>query len=412
MYFENLKFIHKKAKILGVGRKLLLVPFQSCITSFCDIHSSIEPNHDAQPLKANTSLHSSRHGRTWQTPILVLFLMFLQACTHIAVEDCGGQVLGENEARIRSSHFRMLLADESAAANRFLPFAAMSTLAYTEDKNCGNENPKISAGERSNLEELLNTQGWYENNDVEWVPACEDDTGLFYRVYTKVSDDVVQVAIAFRGTWGIKDWLYGNLYWFVRFLPMENQYSVARKNTQQVIKHFSKANKPVQFYATGHSLGGGLAQHALYSHPRHILQAIAFDPSSATGFVEQSPKNQISACECDSLDLKGEARIYRIYDAYEILANLRIFHKIFFDPERHIQEVRFPNEASHSMQGLASYLLKKVKENDSHEYTHPWYAGKGNYGDSGEACTVAFENAQRDSCRVKVSADQQNRCPQ
>jgi len=351
-------------------------------------------------------------GRAWQISILVILLMLLQACTHIALEDCGGQVLGENEARIRSSHFRMLLEDESAAADRFLPLAAMSTLAYTEDKNCGNATPKVGVGKRKQLEDLLHARGWQENNDIEWVPACEDDTGLFYRIYTKESDDLMQVVIAFRGTWGIKDWFYGNLYGVVRFLPMENQYSSVRKNMQQILEHFSKLNKPVQIYTTGHSLGGGLAQHALYSYPNNILQAIAFDPSSATGFGEQSPKNQVSACECDSLELKGEARIYRVYDAYEILTNLRIFHKFLFIPERHIQEVRFPNEASHSMQELTFYLLKKAKRIDSSEYTHPWYAGKGNYGDSDEACTVAFENAQRNSCRVKVTADQRDRCPQ
>ncbi|HNO75938.1 MAG TPA: hypothetical protein PKG49_10095 [Nitrosomonas mobilis] len=351
-------------------------------------------------------------GLTLQIPILVILLMLLQACTHFVLEDCGRQVLGENEARIRSSHFRMVLDDESAAANRFLPFAAMSTLAYAEDKNCGNETPKVAVGERNRLEETLHARGWQENNDIEWIPACEDDTGLFYRVYTKESDDLMQVVIAFRGTWGIKDWFYGNLYWLTRYLPVENQYLSARINTQKIIDHFSKSDTAVQFYATGHSLGGGLAQHALYSHPNNILQAIAFDPSSATGFSEQSLKNQVFACECDLAELKGEARIYRVYDAYEILSNLRIFHKIFFDPERHIQEVRFPNKASHSMQELASYLSEKVKRNDAYEYTHPWYAGKGNHGDSGELCTVAFENAQRDSCGVKVETDQRDRCPQ
>lgn len=124
-------------------------------------------------------------GSAWQTSILVILLMLLQACTHFALEDCGGQVLGDNEARIRSSHFRMVLEDKTAAADRFLSFAAMSTLAYAEDKNCGNETPKVAVGERKQLEELLHARGWQENNEAEWIPACEDDTSLFYRVYTK-----------------------------------------------------------------------------------------------------------------------------------------------------------------------------------------------------------------------------------
>lgn len=342
---------------------------------------------------------------------LIAFILTITSCTHFAIEDCGGQVLGINQARIRSSHFRMLLEDQAAAANRFLPTAVMSTLAYAEDSDCGKETAKITSQEREALERILHNERWMEVTNIEWIPACEDNVGLFYRVWKKEFDDATQVVVAFRGTWELKDWFYGNMHWLTRFLPIEDQYSSARKNMQKVFDYFSKSKKPIQFFTTGHSLGGGLAQHILYSNPTKVIQAVVFDPSSVTGFMDQTSENQVSACECDSSALNGEARIYRVYDAYEILANLRIFHKLVFPSERHIQEVRFPNEASHSMKGLAFYLFGRANDKKPDQYVNPWYSGKGNQG-AVLSCTHAFASEQKKSCSVKVTTDQWFKCPQ
>ena len=303
----------------------------------------------------------------------------------------------------------MLLADLPAASNRFAPYAAMSALAYAEDASCGTEDPKLTPEERAKLESDLLARGWQEDKLVQWVPPCEDDVGLFFRVWKREAG-TRQVVVAFRGTWGFKDWLYGNLHWLTRFLPMEDQYSRAKKAAQRVFDRFSEEPpKATRFYATGHSLGGGLAQHVLYSYPDKIAQALAFDPSSVTGFADQTPANQVSACECSSTELDGEPRIFRVYDAYEVLANLRIFHKTFLPPERHIQEVRFPNAASHSMKDLAFYLMSNASATARHSV--PWYSGKGNHTAT-ESCTAAFSRSQRASCEAKVTQDQWHKCPQ
>ena len=303
----------------------------------------------------------------------------------------------------------MMLADPPAAADRFAPYAAMSALAYAEDTDCGNATPKITPMQRSSLVEYLTKRGWEETSSVQWVPPCEDDVGLFIRVWKRDSD-TREVVIAFRGTWGYKDWVYGNSHWLTRFLPMEDQYSRARAAVERVFDRFSQDTpSATRFVATGHSLGGGLAQHALYSYPGKIAQAIAFDPSSATGFAEQSIENQIAACECNNSELKNEPRIFRVYDAYEILSNLRIFHKIFLPPERHIHEVRFPNAASHSMIGLAEYLIRTAGSSNS--YSVPWFSGTGTRA-SNQSCTAEFARSQRTSCEAIVTKDQWNKCPQ
>ena len=344
-------------------------------------------------------------------PAIVVSLP-LCGCTHLAVDDCGGKVLGEHQPRIRSSHFRVILSDLSAASNRFLDYAAMSSLAYLEDGDCGTKegDKKISTSDAERLSQLLASQGWRENKEAQWVPTCEDNVGLFLRVFERDAGGTLEVAIAFRGTWGLKDWVYGNLHWITRLLPMDDQYSRARQVTTNVLSHYDKKQATTtRFFATGHSLGGGLAQHALYANPKKILQVVAFDPSSVTGFVDQSTENQIAGCACESSLPPGEPRIYRVYDAYEILANLRVFHKWFFAPERHVQEVRFPNEGSHSMLGLTYYFQESARSRQAPK--QPWFSGRGEWS-PGRSCTEAFIDAQVRSCSQQVTAASSSYCPQ
>jgi hypothetical protein len=110
------------------------------------------------------------------------------------------------------------------------------------------------------------------------------------------------------------------------------------------------------------------------------------------------------SCNCD-LD-HPEPRIYRIYESYEILANLRIFHKLIFPPEPWINEVRFNFAdgtnpvAQHSMVRFARTLMGKQAAEPPGLRMKPWYAS------SDAACTATFEASLRAACpAVSCSAD-------
>jgi pimeloyl-ACP methyl ester carboxylesterase len=358
----------------------------------------------------------------WVSFALLLVACFLSwRCTHVALRDCGpdGKVLGVRESRIRSSHWRMFLADVPAAAARFTPYAAMSTLAYVQDPTCGPK-IKITDCERRYFEKKL-AEGdlgarWTRVPEAEFAGDCEDSSGLYYQVWRSDQDGETRVVVAFRGTWGARDWYAGNLHWITRWLPVQDQYKRAREYVAKVIDHFAvetslRLGTVVRFTTTGHSLGGGLAQHALYTFPEVVEQAIVFNPSSVTGFQDQDAARQVAACQCDQPWLAGEPRILRVYDPREVLSHLRFFHKVFFPPERHIQEVRFENKQTHSMKELAQFLIDQADSKPREEYAVPWYAGLGTDED-GRSCTLAFWDDQGQSCAKQVQASDWNRCPQ
>jgi pimeloyl-ACP methyl ester carboxylesterase len=155
------------------------------------------------------------------------------------------------------------------------------------------------------------------------VPERVDDaaTGLYYEVWeNKLADGAVQVAIVFRGTkfTSLKDWR-ANLRWFLRFLPGKDQYDVVRESIVDVVERARQRHGAhALIVATGHSLGGGLAQQAAYAHPE-IKQVYAFAPSPVTGFrsvpAPQRDHNRIGIT------------VLRIFEHGEILAYLRLVLK-------------------------------------------------------------------------------------
>jgi len=87
--------------------------------------------------------------------------------------------------------------------------------------------------------------------------------------------------------------------------------------------------------AVGHSLGGGLAEHVAYAHPK-VDNVFAFDSSPVTGF-RSVPRRE-------SNENRKNVKISRVYEKGEILAFIRglvrwVIPLSVKDPE--IVEIRF-----------------------------------------------------------------------
>ncbi len=165
--------------------------------------------------------------------------------------------------------------------------------------------------------------------------------------------------IAFRGTrvTSPADW-YANLRWITCFIPWVNDHYVqVRYLIPSLVAHLKSLDPQVNIIATGHSLGGGLAQHAAYSSP-DIQLVHAFAPSPVTGFY--------------SVDRARRERsrigtlIIRSFEHGEVLAYLRFLLRRLvrlseIDPE--VVELRFNCShwlavSEHSMHNMHSYLRR------------------------------------------------------
>lgn len=163
--------------------------------------------------------------------------------------------------------------------------------------------------------------------------------GLYFEVwYTAGHNGNKIAAIVFRGTrftmW--QDW-YSNCRWLTKFIPgVFDHYRQINALAKKIVDSLKKElGSDIKIIAAGHSLGGGLAQHAAYS-ASDISDVFAFNPSPVTGFYS-IPK---STRENNSEKL----RILRIYEHGEILAYLRLVLRPFYPltySKPSIIEVRF-----------------------------------------------------------------------
>lgn len=204
--------------------------------------------------------------------------------------------------------------------------------------------------------------------------ALIDDAGK-YGLYVEVwqTESIPQrLAVVFRGTDSLKDWL-SNLrwfFWFLRFIPgWEDQYHLVSRRLGVefsdrflAIRNTFSTTDPT-ILSVGHSLGGGLAQHFAYSLrvdervPR-VSHVYAFDPSPVTGWYSvdsQTRQRNASALKID-----------RIFEHGEILAYIRLLLSYVYPPSDKapgISEVRYNFVESinpfksHSMRQLACDLV-------------------------------------------------------
>lgn len=109
--------------------------------------------------------------------------------------------------------------------------------------------------------------------------------------------------------------------WVANLRPLTNtpwvwdQYEQARTLTPVLVAKLDSAyGGGERIFAAGHSLGGGLAQHAGFTCSR-IDKVFAFNSSPLTGYCDVAKKERIR---------HGSARCtHLVYESYEVLAMLR-----------------------------------------------------------------------------------------
>lgn len=193
-----------------------------------------------------------------------------------------------------------------------------------------------------------------EKHSPEWRKVASNDASakLGLDAYHKTDADRLTVLTVFRGTNNLDsaDWL-ANLSWAVAWTPLATRYDAAREAFREVrAKAFAAAGgRKVSFIASGHSLGGGIAQHIAYSFP--CTAAVVFNSSFVT--------NQYRLSEP-----YGSAMVVHVFEDLDELTRLR--RLLFVDKEtetyKHYRQDAVGDriEFQHTMTGLAVGMARQV----------------------------------------------------
>lgn len=215
---------------------------------------------------------------------------------------------------------------EAEFADLFLDYAVLSSNIYWPN---------------SSAPEFIPVNGWQMLNEGSLPPvpppkfkSQKNIKGLKYQVWYSSNNGKTRAALVFKGTTFtfLNDWIC-NLRWAtlnpvgkrIFYYFLWDYYHQVQVVTPLLIENTQKMlpGHTIEFIATGHSLGGGLAQQAAYSCD-HIKKVIVFDPSPVTGYK----------------DIKKELRVLyekgidtsRVYHKGEILSYIRNFIRVFILP--------------------------------------------------------------------------------
>jgi hypothetical protein len=263
----------------------------------------------------------------------------------------------------------------------YLPYAQMASLAYVDPEPGGNHPYCPNAGLIKRTDAIKGgasggapLQEWLADLKNDWECmfgdvgpiACPQHVrcieGLQYQVWRKIEKTCSEVVIVFRGTDRNDpgDWI-SNAHWVVgRFVF--DEYDQAQAAIGGIIDKIHRAGcSSAHIIATGHSLGGGLAQAVAYADSR-INYVYAFDSSPVTAYFGAPALARPRANSTLGID--------RIYEAEEILSLPRYLASgIFPSPSCHprVRIVRFaiPSDVSaldrHRMTALALGLEKLAR---------------------------------------------------
>jgi len=287
-----------------------------------------------------------------------------QACNEVLVREPGTRTYDDSQAK-----------PVRAWAQEMWELAAFSEVVYTRNwdrEHCMGKKDAVGA----------EPKGWTKWGNFPSLALAGDacDEGLYFEVWQSAQKPQ-QVVVAFRGTdfTSLKDWK-ANFRWFTRLLPFyRDQYTVVSKNLSVEFRKelerrigTGETEASADVTATGHSLGGGLAQHFAYSYripgdpsaaaaapfPR-ITTMTVFDASPVTGWSSLPWKTRRRNAEGLTID--------RVFEHGEVLSYVRLATSLVSPPSERdpaIREIRFNFDPSvnfienHSMRILAAGLRK------------------------------------------------------
>jgi len=162
---------------------------------------------------------------------------------------------------------------------------------------------------------------WIPKTPLNGASPCFDQHGLYYETYVHRDEHgkINEAVIAFRGTENrsgqrVADWS-SNFAAAFGFEP--KQYALVSEYIPIVVAglhaQFEADGNPVIIYATGHSLGGGLAQETGYLSP-DIKEVFAFDTSPVTDWTYLRMRKLV---------LHEYPTIHRVYHGGEALEGIR-----------------------------------------------------------------------------------------
>lgn len=265
---------------------------------------------------------------------VLLVCLFASGCSQIYLTQ------GPDEMLVRDGDGRRTVA-AAPHAELFLDYALLADQSYADslydrkkpfdvgpDTYCrGRQHAGDPCRDTEGLtgEAIARLRAWrliYAEKNLAAFPcrrgdACHEPLGgLGVQVWVRRGHPCSEAAIVFRGTDGrsADDWL-SNLRWLLRVVPFYDQYDQVADYTPDFISRLEQEScfqrGRTRIVAIGHSLGGGLAQHAAFRDPR-IRQVTAIDPSFVTG---------TETLDWDDVKRNAEGLgIDRLYEHGEILA--------------------------------------------------------------------------------------------
>jgi Lipase (class 3) len=306
---------------------------------------------------------------------LVLLFLLLTGCTSMSqetdvalVREPGKRTYNDEPEKVAPS--AKTLWEYAVLSDNVYLDASLEKIAETEqDKACSLVRDR-----------RLDLVGWEKWKDVP-SPSLIKEAGevdLQLEIWEKQSTPAI-IAVAFRGTEfeSSGDWR-ANFRWFLRFIPgFRDQYMVVSEKVGEEVLQKVKRERDagstkysdVRIVSTGHSLGGGLAQHLAYSFPAiktsddklmpRVSAVYGFDPSPVTGWF--SVPSELRHANAQGL------HIDRVFEHGEILAYIRLLLRYVNPPsakDPSIREIRYnfvPSTnpfSSHSMRLIACELIR------------------------------------------------------